>query len=230
MSAGKDGVLLCAAVKEWSNELGIYRGNAGLRQVTGQAEGLGGRRVAFQPPPQPRGPWGLAASPVKETMGFLLIAGEEQRFLVSRDGGTEWQVRPLPPELVAGKALAADPGRAERVYVGSRMPEPGLFFSEDAGATWQKALASGEGIVDIAATAQGTLYALGEGGTLWRSAARGLTWLEPVRTGVAPASNLSIDPRDEKRLFVAGDDRIAVSPDGGATWQALEDRRRSSLR
>jgi photosystem II stability/assembly factor-like uncharacterized protein len=94
----------------------------------------------------------------------------------------------------------------------------GIQRSTDSGATWSK-VSDLEPIGRVAQVYKGTAYWLGREGLLV-SNDRGATWSvqgKPVAATIGPM----IDPRNEKRIAVAGLKGIARSNDGGETWTTV---------
>ena len=94
----------------------------------------------------------------------------------------------------------------------------GIQRSTDGGATWQK-VSDLEPIGRVAQVHKGTAYWLGREGLLV-SKDRGATWSvqgKPVAATIGPM----IDPRNDKRIAVAGLKGIARSNDGGETWTTV---------
>ncbi|MDQ3283142.1 MAG: hypothetical protein M3Q69_17210 [Acidobacteriota bacterium] len=58
---------------------------------------------------------------------------------------------------------------------------------------------------------------------IWRTADGGKSWLK-TNTGLPPANwpiGLAVDPKDEKRAFVASNDVVSMTTDGGEKWVQL---------
>ncbi|HMA34223.1 MAG TPA: sialidase family protein [Chloroflexia bacterium] len=163
----------------------------------------------------------------------------EQGLLVARGQDHTWRVdqrlRDRPVQSVAG-----DPLRPERLYCGTF--GQGVWYSADAGASWQPA---GAALADRQIMAvvvspveragdQGVVYAGTEPSALYRSADGGQTWQECAGLRALPsAATWSFPPRPQThhvraiglapdapgRLYVAIEAGALVrSPDGGRTW------------
>ena len=94
----------------------------------------------------------------------------------------------------------------------------GIQRSTDGGATWTK-VSDLEPIGRVLQVHKGTAYWLGREGLIV-SKDRGATWSvqgKPVAATIGPM----IDPRNEKRIAVAGLQGIARSNDGGETWNEV---------
>lgn len=174
--------------------------------------------------------------------------GPASRIYKTRNGGATWtlQLANTDPKVF----LDAMAFRDEQHGVAFSDSADGVFaiFTTTDGATWTRVPADrlppalpGEG----AFAASGTNVALGAGGRIWigttkgrvlRSTDDGRTWSvvqTPVATGEATGI-FSIAFRDAQHGVVVGgnyqqekvaDRNVAVTRDGGATWQPLADGR-----
>jgi photosystem II stability/assembly factor-like uncharacterized protein len=147
----------------------------------------------------------------------VIFAGtSNSSVLVSRDGGKSWeQVRGIPAEAPVN-VIEIDPKRAENVYVGTTQT---LYVSHDGGLRWLRRggnLPLGsftsvlinpenpdEVFVGNAYERGGRIFTEAEGGGVFRSADKGMTWqrLDPM----LPSRRiwaLAFDPHDTTRLFV----------------------------
>lgn len=121
------------------------------------------------------------------------------------------------------RALAADPGDADRVIAGT---QGGLFRTPDGGAHWSP-LTAGIGAPRIDALARapsdplrlyaaaaGTVYRSDDGGDGWTQAAAGLP-------GDVPVQALAVDPTDAAIAYAGtGSAGIFATGDAGASWRA----------
>jgi YVTN family beta-propeller protein len=139
---------------------------------------------------------------------------------------------------VAAASIAASPLYAtdRTLFVGT---DNGLFRSTDGGGRWQ-IVAIGEAPGHDAVFSQvrlsasyavdGVLFAAFEDRTngrrlLYRSADHGSTWAVqagPFAPGTSMALAVSPAYRTDKTVFVAQDDTLHKSTDGGATWRSFE--------
>src|SRR5947209_3520219 len=133
-------------------------------------------------------------------MTTIYMASEEA-LVVARKRGVRWHAtREL--EGLRPQCLAVDPHRPERVYCGTF--GRGLWWSDDAGASWQPA---GEGIshTEVMSVAvdpnerhggYGTVWAGTEPSTIFRSDDGGETWRERPRLRELPSQpTWSFPPR-----------------------------------
>jgi hypothetical protein len=144
-------------------------------------------------------------------------------------GATGWTAAGLEGRYV--RALAADPTRPGRLYAGAGLPRPPLLggatnfaVSEDDGSTWTPGvLAHGTLIVlDLAAAADGALYAAMRGAGVMKSLDGGTTWAVQTQ-GLGPLTSeppaVAVQPTNPAAVYaVFGIAGAGVSDDGGVTW------------
>lgn len=170
--------------------------------------------------------------------------GEGLAVVSHQKGG--WHVE---PKLVGHttQCVAADPFRPERVYCGTF--EAGLWFSDDAGASWEP-VERGIPYAEVMAVAVSPLERNGGYGVVWagtepsalfRSEDGGQTWTERVALRELPSAPtwsfpprpwthhvrwIAPDPSVAERLFVGIElGGVMRSLDAGLTW---EDRKPGS--
>ncbi|MDF3057264.1 MAG: hypothetical protein K0R17_1479 [Rariglobus sp.] len=169
----------------------------------------------------------------------ILAATSETGLLLSDDKGETW--RPLPTPKKAMHA-AFDPSNASVIY--GAFATDGIHKSIDGGATWTKISAglppklSAREIV-VHPTNSNEVYFIGSDG--WNgefgySIDAGATWtisrsvkvdlaIDPTlpgdgsSAGLSAPTNLTINPRNPKQLFISANWRPAFSSDGGRTWE-----------
>jgi photosystem II stability/assembly factor-like uncharacterized protein len=167
-----------------------------------------------------------------------LYVAMEDALLVARERGGGWTTE-HHLEDKALECVAVDPGRPERIYVGTE--DQGVWRTADGGRAWTPA---GKGIAWAQVTAvtvapgesgcPGTVYAGTEPSAVFRSTDGGDTWTElKGLTGLPSASTWSfpprpethhvrwigVDPHDARHLYVAVEAGALVrSLDGGDTW------------
>ncbi len=216
----------------------LVSGDAGAswRLVSAGGEAAGPGRVAFAPD---GGGAGLLARR-QGGAGMARLTLER-----SADGGLTWQ--PLEGALSSGGVaeflLLPGDGPSRRVIAATGY---GLFDSQDSGALWS-ALGAGlpanskiAGLLSHPARPD-LLYAIADNRVAWTAAAPPLVWRsldggrrwQPAAQGLpdVPLTAWALDPTDPDRLVVASWDYVAVSEDGGLSWQTsrLESGNRQAI-
>lgn len=169
----------------------------------------------------------------------ILAATSDTGLLLSDDKGETW--RPLPTPKKAMHA-AFDPANASVIY--GAFASDAMHKSVDGGATWTKISAglpakfSAREVV-VNPVDSGEVYIIGADG--WNgefaySTDAGATWTisrsvktdvsvdptlpaEGASAGLSTPTNLTINPRNPKELFMSANWRPAYSADGGRTWE-----------
>src|SRR5262249_32998286 len=131
--------------------------------------------------------------------------------------------------LVTGAAdnllsVAADPGTASTVYVGTQVE--GVWKSTNFGAHWTQT-STGLTEYDVPAliidpTDANTLYAGTSASGVFKSTDAAATWA-PINTGLANLAihALAMDPTNHDIVYAATDDGISKPVDGGTSWNAV---------
>lgn len=170
----------------------------------------------------------------------LVLAGtQNDGLLLSRDAGKSWNRVAGPPK--AGSA-GLDPSNADVIY--GAFYKDGIQKSIDGGKTWipsSEGIEKGFSIIEVVVSPTNPLevYAIGNiswNGKFYRSEDGGKTWkssskikpdlaanptLDGIFEGMQPLSaptNLAVNPRNGKELFIAANWRCPHSTDGGVTW------------
>ncbi|MGC9084297.1 MAG: WD40/YVTN/BNR-like repeat-containing protein [Anaerolineae bacterium] len=177
------------------------------------------------------GPVGaVAVDPVTRA---IYLGGAEGLFL-STDGGRSWSLQSR--ELCYPHTLLVDPFQpfvlyAARRDLGTFLPLPGVYRSEDAGRSWRR-WAAGLGEERIFSLAldprqPGVLYAGSWAGRLYRSGDGGRHWerSSPVSpcSGCAPGVvvQILVHPLEGALYALEAGVGIFRSEDGGANWRLL---------
>ncbi|HEX8500692.1 MAG TPA: peptidoglycan-binding protein [Pyrinomonadaceae bacterium] len=156
----------------------------------------------------------VASSPQEPETIF--VGTSNSGVLVSRDGGKTWeQARGIPAEYPVN-VIERDPKRPENIYVGTTQT---LYVSHDGGQRWLRRggnLPLGsftsvllnpenpdEVFVGNAYERGGRVFTAAEGGGVFRSTDRGMTWqrLDPPLPSRRVWA-LAFDPSDRSRIFV----------------------------
>lgn len=148
----------------------------------------------------------------------------------SADRGDTWielTRRPGLPRGILGKIGVAAAG--ERVYaiVSAAAPDPGVYRSDDAGATWRRinddpslrARPHYYTRIYVDPGDRDTVYVLTD--DLWKSTDGGRTF-EEIDAPHADHHDLWIDPGDSRRIINANDGGANVTVTGGPPWTAQD--------
>ena len=131
----------------------------------------------------------------------------QEQFLVSRDGGDEWQELDPPEALIS---LAINPANSDDLLASGRRT---LMGSSDGGASWET-VAGEPGLVSWPES--DVLYLVTQDGRVGAATQLGSEWTFRGITGGAPAAFEATGP-DE--LFAGlHDGSIIESTDGGTSW------------
>jgi photosystem II stability/assembly factor-like uncharacterized protein len=146
---------------------------------------------------------------VKHIFAGLHESGGKVMF--SRDGGKSWQKLLEDPEFDKSGGL----GIFDETTLVYTQKGKGIQRSTDAGRTWNK-VSDLVPIGRVVHVLNGTAYWLGKEGLL-TSTDNGASWKvqgSPVEASIGPM----IDPKNQKRIVVAGVKGIWRTTDGGHTW------------
>jgi photosystem II stability/assembly factor-like uncharacterized protein len=150
--------------------------------------------------------------------GSAVFAGTQaQGVFVSLDDGLSWSNTGPEGAGVLSLALAAH----GTIYAGTS--GEGILLSDDGGVHWRPANEATKGsfVPILQATSSGTVWALADG-LVYFSADAGQTWREEGPRGFE-ARSLAVDRLAGETIYVAGRDQgIAISQDGGETWEIPE--------
>ncbi|RYD36681.1 MAG: hypothetical protein EOP87_05000 [Verrucomicrobiaceae bacterium] len=170
----------------------------------------------------------------------LVLAGtQNDGLLLSKDAGKTWNRVGTPPQ--AGSS-AFDPTNPGIIY--GAFHKDGIHKSTDGGKTWtpsSEGIEKGFEIMEVVVSPTNPLdvYAIGSiswNGKFYRSEDGGKTWKSSSRLKVDPAANptldnvsegmtslsaptnIAVNPRNGKELFISANWRCPHSADGGVTW------------
>jgi photosystem II stability/assembly factor-like uncharacterized protein len=169
----------------------------------------------------------------------VLAATSDTGLLLSDDKGETW--KPLPTPTKAMHA-AFDPANASVIY--GAFGTDGIHKSTDGGATWAKISAKlspkfSAREIAVNPANSNDVYVIGsEGwnGAFFYSVDAGASWtlsrtlktdvtIDPTQpgdgssAGMSSPTNLTINPKNPKELFISANWRPAYSADGGRTWE-----------
>ncbi|MET0263078.1 MAG: hypothetical protein ABW223_09290, partial [Rariglobus sp.] len=169
----------------------------------------------------------------------VLAATSDTGLLLSDDKGETW--RPLPTPKKAMHA-AFDPKNVSVIY--GAFSTDGVHKSTDGGASWtkiSKGLSAKFSAREVAVNPVNTneVYLIGSDG--WNgefhySVDAGATWAvsrsiktdlsvdptlpnDPAPAGLSAPTNITVNPRNPKQIFISANWRPAFSSDGGRTWE-----------
>lgn len=149
----------------------------------------------------------------KDTAG-VLYASSSFGFYKSTDQGDTWQNLNVDESFHHGFAVMVNPITND-VFLAT---EPGVYRSDDGGASWTKMTDDIVGTYGMAARSDGLLVASGSPGT-WFSSDNGDTWVEKHAT-LGPLQN-GIAFSDASIFVTSVTGEIYRSQDDGATWQDI---------
>ncbi len=133
--------------------------------------------------------------------------------LFSHDSGATWRNIDLFNERDNVKINFSD-----SLHGGFLTDAPNLYLTSDGGNEWYCPLSSRAYLQDFVRIGDSVIIAVGQGynGTVFRSTNSGDSWTE--RRGVD--SLLSVARFENGTLYIAGPNRLLISPDSGLTWSS----------
>ena len=137
----------------------------------------------------------------------------------SSDGGATW-THVLNADL---RSVAIDPANAMTVFVGGS--ESQVFKTTNGGVTWSNVSITGTPKPHVQALAvslssSNTVYAGLENSGVFRSTDGGATWML-MSIGPSTPTRMVVDEADANTFYIAGTGAIAVTRDGGSTWDSI---------
>ena len=186
----------------------------------------------------PFGPAGGDASavvvdPTDPSTIWIASGGTVQK---STDGGASWLPASRGLRAQRIKFLAGDPGRPETVYALTQsvaVQNPGIYRSDDGGATWTRQANGGRDFrfpwslaVSPSETpgGRGVLW-VGTDILVWRSRDGGASWQAVLgdRTSADLFVSIAPDPLHPGTVYAANLRHRYKTTDGGDTWQELQE-------
>ncbi len=167
---------------------------------------------------------------------------KHKKMWVSDDKGKTWRQMPDVPTYFADaydwrrrNRIFIYVTRANRIIIGDRYEDTGIYFSDDQGGHWQQAL-NGREIMDVAVSPvdPGLVMALEQDGTIFRSVDGGKTFEEVEELsnsyyswGKWPPYYGSIAINRENHVMAIGRWEMGISNDGGKTFTVYDEKRPS---
>ena len=170
----------------------------------------------------------------------MFTAGSEYKFFTSNTGGTSWKkvYDTGDHESVILNDAIMDPKNPQTLYIvrngGAGNEDGGFFKSIDGGTTWTETLNglilqsiaidpnntniiyAGSGIIWSYPTQHQALYKSVNGGTSWTEETQ-IPWSTST-FGMKMIPRIDINPYNSNHVIVYGEDRVAVTSNGGTTW------------
>jgi hypothetical protein len=141
-------------------------------------------------------------------------------FFGTENGGKSWTAKALTSAPGLGRAIAADPGNWDVLYVGGVTAGRGVLFKTvNGGVSWRDGTRGISGVVaDLAIGPAGSrLVYAGTSRGFFRSLDAGLTWKKTASFDVNAVAVPSAFPNV---IFAGGSLGVHRSDDSGATWSA----------
>src|SRR3989344_3964731 len=162
----------------------------------------------------------------KTVAGFLRVIGSDGGFYESRNSGQTW--RPVSRFQSGLLAMTFDPRRDNEIWVVD--PGGNFYRSVNGGNFWTDLT---EGLREFGGYQQlgfiffdevsGMLFHGSKHGLL-RSFDRGVSWEfvnMPVAPESLPATSMAVDPRNSMKMYVAAQNQVYISEDGGVSWRGI---------
>ena len=167
--------------------------------------------------------WKFERKPWTHTSG-----SEKGGVFRSTDGGRTWtKLEKGLPKLMGRIGVKVAPSNPRAVYVIAESKEGTLYRSDDGGDSFRQVSKDREIVsrgfyyadLRVDPLNENKVYAIAS--TLYVSIDGGKEFKSIVNETHIDYHSLWIDPNDPRRMWNANDGGIAVSQDGGATWQAV---------
>lgn len=147
----------------------------------------------------------------------------------SIDGGRTWQkLTKGLPKMMGRVAVKVAPSNPNVVYVLAEAKEGSLFRSDDGGDSFtmvyknRNIVNRGFYYTELRVDPKNENHLLAISSRLWESIDGGKTWKTTARGIHVDFHTAWIDPTNPKRIWVGNDGGLAVTYDGGKTWEAFE--------
>ena len=149
-----------------------------------------------------------------------VMVGGHEGAAMSDDGGVTWR---QIPDLEGSDPMGwvIDPRDPSKMYAGGH---PGFLRSENGGESWvmNNSNLPGTDVHALGINPQNpeTLYAFIVGRGLYRSPNAGESW-ELVNAQMGAMGSILVDPQQSDTLYLAGQDGLESSEDGGVSWRRI---------
>jgi photosystem II stability/assembly factor-like uncharacterized protein len=195
--------------------------------------GYGNQRIVSS---KPESIASVAVSPADSSR--VIAATNDVGLVLSTDAGKTWKSVQTPPHASSIAFAESDP---KVIYGGFR--KDGIYKSADAGQTWTKLNTNTDAdfsVTEVVVSPQNANDVLAIGSVGWagqfiRSSDGGQTWKavaemrrdpkhptlpdEGDQPALSRTTNLAINPRNPRELYISANWRSCWSGDGGQTWE-----------
>jgi photosystem II stability/assembly factor-like uncharacterized protein len=181
------------------------------------------------------GPWGGSATSiwVSPDQPSTVLAGSRNSIIFrSLDAGRTWSRLPFPRHFLGTvAAVASIPGDPKSYIAGLSLPSSpfaGVWYSQDAGATWKQA----EGLAGISVEALAfwprdpRRMVAGTRDGVWTSSNSGRSWTRisaPYNHELRGVTAVAIDPADSNIVYAGTTHLPWKTTDGGKNWSSIHD-------
>lgn len=137
------------------------------------------------------------------------------------DNGSSFETLYTTSRSAAITGILVDSTAPNRVFVATA--QGGVLATDNRGATWRALQWFGGPMSRIRMTSDGTLWAIPQGGGLWRSRSRGETWDDltaklTALTGAQAIAEFIQDPAQPQTIYLGTSRGVVKSVDGGDAW------------
>ncbi|WP_321477611.1 hypothetical protein [uncultured Paludibaculum sp.] len=184
---------------------------------------------------QPSGPWGGSATALAVDVNApdTLLAGARNSLIFrSTNGGRRWTRLPFPRHFLGAVSTLAISPADSRIYIAGlnveQSPYAGIWYSEDAGATWKMGTGlQGISVQSMAIWAKDPRRMVaGTRDGVWGSTDSGRNWKRlsaPYNHEMRGVTAVAIDPQDVDTIYAGTTHLPWKSTDGGKTWSSIHD-------
>ena len=215
-------------VMYWAMDGGIYT-------TPGLYKSIDGGENWFKIPGSPD----LAPGAIIVDYNGVIYAVKHKKLYVSLDKGETWQKKPDVPTIYGGDdyywrrrdRIFIYVTKDNKVIIGDRSKETGVFYTSDLGETWTQAL-RGKEIMDVSCSpiTPGLVMALEQDGRILRSVdgAKNFETVKKIahshfKWGQWPAYYGGIAINSKDHVIAVGRREMGISTDGGITFTVLNE-------